>query len=527
MNKKAKFIITSLTAACAAFASFGFTACKPTEKPPVGGDDDDRITYVGKAVDDSNNPVADVWLAIGYVKEESYTQLAYAKTETNGEAKFYGLPENSKTKGDEEFIEVEGVTAYELRLADGTASKGIPSGQRLVPYSYVLKVNTQEGISAEGTPYTYVVNETFNAEKTATLTFNYKPNNYFNAEIKDLQYSRGYKDYDCAETPANIVETKADYVVQLTAGVYNYFNFSPYVKPEGASKNDYSGTPSERENLALAETQRRLDRASKAAAGNYKVSFTTTSSANVTMYNYGNNVFSVDDEGIPTYSRYISGTAPSTATAAEAELYTGENAITLVLNTDYVKGNNCFGIKADANCTVTVTAERTGDAREIETTVVKHTVNANDIVKEDDVSGTLTSLNSAEYLDGTTPVEKGADGWYVNGKRVYVKLAVRDNNISADFPLNQLHKQSFGGEGSTSQRGEGAYIFTETIDAYTKKQHNFYELVTKYTAEKCNSDGMYRLTDELQLFLTFYNFPGLTPDQRDRNNWLIACYYYA
>ena len=141
MNKKAKFIFTSLTAACAAVASLGLAACGPTNKPPVG---DDKVTYVGKAVDDSNKPLANVWLAIGYVENDVYTQLAYAKTGDDGEAKFYALQENSTVKNANEFIEVESVTAYELRLADGTASKGIPSGQRLFPYSYVLKVNTQE-----------------------------------------------------------------------------------------------------------------------------------------------------------------------------------------------------------------------------------------------------------------------------------------------------------------------------------------------------------------------------------------------
>ncbi|MBD5632394.1 MAG: hypothetical protein HDP34_04115, partial [Clostridia bacterium] len=313
MNKKAKFIITSLTAACAAFASMGFTACGPTV--PQGGDEDDRTTYIGKAVDDSNNPVANVWLGIGYANDGSYNQLAYAKTEANGEAKFYGLPKDSTIKSTNEFIEVEQVTAYELRLADGTNSRGIPVGERIVPYSYVLKVKTEEGTSEEGTKYTYTVDETFNAEKTATLTFDYKPNNYYNAEIKSLQFSRSYKDYNCEETPENIVETKVDYVVELNAGVYNYFDFSPYVKPEGASKNDFLDKPqADRESYAQAETQKRLDRASKAAAGNYKISFTVKdNAANVTMYYYGNSVFGVDEEGVPTYSRYISGNAPANA----------------------------------------------------------------------------------------------------------------------------------------------------------------------------------------------------------------------
>ncbi len=525
MNKKNKILVTFLTAACTAVSAFGFTACKPQEEPP---ETFKPIEYVGKAIDDKGNPIENVWLAIGYSVESVYKQLAYAKTEANGEAKFKTVAEDSKNFENNEFISVENVTAYELRLVDPMTSS-FPKNQRTVPYSYVQQVKTETGTSADGDKYTYVVQETFNSSNTATLTFNYVPNNYFQAEKHSIVYSRSYKDYVCEETDDNIIVNSEDYVVNLTKGNYNYFYFSPYVNPPSASEQDFLDYPKDqRASLARTETQKRINRAGKSASGKYAISFETDPSASVTMYYYGNVVFNVDKDGIPQYPSAISGQAPEGAN--NADVYTGSSKIELLLNSEIVRGNNIFGIVAEKDCSVTVKVERLGEAKEVVTNVKDITIESDEIQKQANVLGTLTSLNTDEYLNGTTPIVKGTDGyWHVgnaDGPLVYVNLAKQAPHISADQPLNMLHKQQVGGGGNLVDRGESAYSFTVMVDEYTREQYNFYNLVTKYTAEKCNKDGMYVVTDKLYQFLSFYGNVAPEVTVKNDNNWLIPCYYY-
>ncbi|MDE6613109.1 MAG: hypothetical protein K2K28_00950, partial [Clostridia bacterium] len=241
MTKKKKLLIALLSATCLTAGAFGIAACKENnnkdDPPPVVYD------YNVLAKDNNNNPVKDVWFKVGYVSDNHvFIPVTHtvngkevtlvAKTGDDGKTGFNFDPEDGKT--------------YRVQLAnsDEISDEGTV---RNFPYGYKA-VDTYVEYSGETTSVEY--------------SFNYLPNGFFENEHKELNYKRSYD--KATQAPK---EVKGENKFSLEKDRHSYFYLLTYDAPRGGDDEDRA-------------------KATQAAAGVYEVSFTTTSSAHVSMYNF-------------------------------------------------------------------------------------------------------------------------------------------------------------------------------------------------------------------------------------------------
>ncbi|MDE6597484.1 MAG: hypothetical protein K2K60_02470 [Clostridia bacterium] len=424
------------------------------------------------AVDQHGDPVKDVWVKLSSYNSTTYTSSTIETGKTNAEGKAYFAYKPQRN------------AEYRVGLADDV--------KNTIPTGYKLDLGVENGMT--------VSSVLFDAERKATMTFKYAPDDFHSAQKTEINYKRVY-------SGGRAKETNLPTETEIQANRYAYFIFAPYT---------------------AATTTKDEDKAVAAATGKYKISVSASASAKVVMYHYdGSTSFmSCDpDTGIPTAIAHATGNAPQNA--ADASVYSGTNSIELNLYSNIVRGDNIFGVVADKACTVSITVERIGDATEppvAEKVEVKVTGNPQQCAEQ---SGTLTEVAT----DGSVNIVKGNDGYYhigdKNGPILYATLGKPLRRVS-DVAIKDMPKQKL--EGQPEPLGEIVFLLTAEYD-----ENGFATLVKDYNAvvkkygELCNSDGVYAVNQDLYDFLHLYgnNCFGVIDLEDKSLAWLLPCQYYA
>ncbi|MDE6000839.1 MAG: hypothetical protein K2G96_00735, partial [Clostridia bacterium] len=397
------------------------------------------------AVDQNGDPVKNAWIKLSYYDYANAETITIESSQTNedGKAYFAYVPQTN--------------IKYSASLADVETN---------VPAGYKLDLGTIYGMAKTSVE--------FDANRQATMTFKYAPNDFLSAKKTEINYKRVYNSFTGRAEETNEATEKI-----LQANRYSYFVFAPYT------------ADSQNENRALS-----------AATGKYRISVSTDPSANVVMYSYAGTVsyMSCDSEtGIPTAITAVTGNAPQDA--EDASVYTGTNYIDLNLYSAVVRGGNVFGVTVDKTCTVTITVERIGDAAEppvAETETVKVTGSP---IKCAEQSGTLTEVAT----DGSVNVVLGNDGYYHIGSKtgpiLYVNLNKALRRV-AEVAIKDLPTQKLD---SGEVIGERVFIFTAEYDenGFATLIKDYNNVIKTYSA-LCNSDGVYGVNQDLYDFLHLY-----------------------
>lgn len=421
------------------------------------------------AVDQHGDPVKNAWVKLAYYDSKTYVTetVESAKTNDEGKAYFACIPE-------------AGVN-YKASLADVINT---------VPAGYTLNLGTEYGIARTSVD--------FDADRQATLTFRYAPDDFISAQKTTLNYKRVYN-----SSSRKTEETNAPTEATVNAGRYGYFVFAPYTF---SSDND--------------------EKAVTAASGRYRIYVSASDGANAVMYNYAGTVsfMTCDTEtGIPTAVVHATGNAPQTA--EDKSVYTGTNYIEINLHSGIARAENVFGVTADKSCTVKITVERISDATEPPVPDVVNVAVTGSPEKCAEQNGTLTLVE----VDGSVNVVLGNDGYYhigsKNGPVLYVNLAKTLKRV-AEAAIKDLPKQMINGQ----EIGESVFIFTAEYDAngFATLIKNYNTVVSTYGA-LCNSDGVYAVNQDLYDFLHFYGNKCFgIGDLSDKSlAWLLPCQYYA
>ncbi len=438
-------------------------------------------TYTAYAVDNNGDPVSGAWLSIGYFdKSYMFVDVAHTKTNDYGVASFSFIPKAS--------------TEYIVKISDTMTLK---INEVPIPAGYTVDFGESLGF-----PLSYTdVDE----NRQAVVNFKTIPGAFIDSNVKNLNYSRRYNE----NTPASPDETYEPLDLELEKGINSYFGFCPYVNLGGGDNQE--------------DTQVLLDNATKAAIGMYKISFTVTEgSATVEMCKYsGSRAFMLTDaNGIPLDSAIINKTGDGTS-------YTDSTSITLNLHSELVNNDNIFGIKADADCKVRITVERTGDSVEppkVETTVKEVTGTP---VKWTDDEKTAGGQLTLMPLTGSLNIVKDTDGFYRVGSESGPHLLV---NLTKQ--ISRIGDQAIVNMPAANERGDAVFIKSVYGGEYNFLQAKYdYNNIVKAYAKLVNSDGVYGVNDDLKEFLEF--FGGMTYGAADIINdkpelcWLIPCQYYV
>ena len=462
------------------------------EKPPV----DKTQTYTISAKDKQGAAIANVWFEAyyygDYEAKSDLTVVQKASTDASGIATLKFEPEDG--------------TSYMARLA----SAGEKATDPALDYRYTLD-NKADGTSL-----------TFDSERKATAVFNYYPNKFPFSLTTEHSYKR-------VATEDSFTESGDDLTLNIEANIINYFCFAPYIAP----KINGDGMTEAEFNKAIDEA---TDAARQAASGKYDVTFTTDSNANITMERYNGNRGNtpINAEGVPTQILAITGNAPDNA--EDAELYTGNDTVSLELTKDYSASDYLFGVKADKDCTVTISVTRTGDATEETTVTITPVAPSGNPIEWTDAK-VAENKNDGENLleipfDGTENVVLGTDGYYrvgdENGALLYVVLTKETRGGTT--PISELKTDP------NNPRAETIFQFQSKTDPSKKFDYSIFvngemdeknenKVTYGYADLATNSYGIYPVNEEIRTFLEYCGFfmcaePGA-------QNWLIPCKYFG
>lgn len=462
------------------------------EKPPV----DKTQTYTISAKDKQGAAIANVWFEAyyygDYEAKSDLTVVQKASTDASGIATLKFEPEDG--------------TSYMARLA----SEGEKATDPALDYRYTLD-NKADGTSL-----------TFDSERKATAVFNYYPNKFPFSLTTEHSYKR-------VATEDSFTESGDDLILNIKANIIDYFCFAPYIAP----KINGDGMTEAEFNKAIDEA---TDAARQAASGKYDVTFTTDSNANITMERYNGNRGNtpINAEGVPTQILAITGNAPDNA--EDAELYTGNDTVSLELTKDYSASDYLFGVKADKDCTVTISVTRTGDATEETTVTITPVAPSGNPIEWTDAK-VAENKNDGENLleipfDGTANVVLGTDGYYrvgdENGALLYVVLTKETRGGTT--PISELKTDP------NNPRAETIFQFQSKTNPSKKFDYSIFvngemdeknenKVTYGYADLATNSYGIYPVNEEIRTFLEYCGFfmcaePGA-------QNWLIPCKYFG
>ena len=344
------------------------------------------------------------------------------------------------------------------------------------------------------------------SDKTVNVTIYNKPNNdFYDAERKSLPYKRIWT---IGEDPnAMTLVDNTPYKFDAIPTSYTYLTFSPYVAPETVEITDNN------EAEARAEIQRRINNATKIARGQYKISVSATKGTPILYHFVATDSYAITKEnGVPSDFYIASGKAPS---GEDENKYTGENSIIFNLSSDIVRGNIILGVYSDYKCEVTVTVERLGDSIETEYNTI--------FVDTTEELSAWTNPNSQEQLtlmplDGSVETfYNESDGYYhvnnVNGPYLLVnfnKVIERSSSISIAEILTK--NDSVKDVIKNSEYSYTIYDYSNFIRTYS---------------QNCNSDGVYRVNQELYDFLQIYAAKTLNYSILKDKAWLNPCQFYS
>lgn len=434
-----------------------------------------------RAVDQDGTPVKGAYLKFYYYDSKNYTNVYVGKsvTDENGVAKFVYEP-------------VKGVS-YKIGLADYGLTESDPS----VPEGYEI------------TSYDFAVTGD-SAVQSVEVTFKNVEDSFSNAvkhnKIITVPFTRAYD-----EENKKIVETDgtADdkFKVELKGDKYSYLTFLPYVKPATSEDKE--------------ETAEILKRATNAAAGKYKLSFTGGEGVTLYYYNGSQGYMPVDENGIPNIILSHSGDGTENTTA---------NSVSLNLDTKSVRGEKIFGLYSDADCTVTLTVERTGDADEIpEPELVTVPVPSNLQQWQPGANGTTLTLMP---VTGAFTAVKGSDGyWHVNGETGPVLLVQLKRAVPRflEMSLESYPTSTDLGESVMHFNGDPSVDGDFDSSGNPLKKYDYNGVLAAYCA-KANADGVYGVDDTVYTILTKLAAKGIGVDSQntpEAYRWLLSCYFYA
>ena len=281
----------------------------------------------------NGEPLAHVWFSI-QLQADKNTTLAAVETDENGEAVITFTPVSYSGNNN----------TYRLRIPE---AKDIPGNEDEsilpIPRKYVATSRTIE----------LEIDE--NVMETTTFNFGLTlSNDWMDDAVRDTHpYDRTYVDL-ASENPTTIIENGKDWTIEKTTGngYMDYFDFEPMF--------DYSKTQGDRD-VIIANVK-------KAAMGNYKLSFTTESDAEVYLvywnYNLSRGGFNKNEDKSPAdeYIGSISGVAP--AGSAIEKKYTGENYVIVRVPEEEGTARFYLGLYTSKSCIVTISVERIGDYEE-------------------------------------------------------------------------------------------------------------------------------------------------------------------
>lgn len=278
-------------------------------------------------------PLAHVWFSIQLQAKENIT-IAAVETDENGEAVITFTPVSYS--GDN--------NTYVLRIPEAMNIPGNNDESILpIPRKYVATNRTIElGIDE-------------NVMETTLFNFGLSlSNDWMDDAVRDTHpYDRTYGDL-ASTNPTIIIEKGKDWTIEKTTGngYMDYFDFEPMF--------DYSKTQGNLDTI-IANVKR-------AAQGNYKLSFTTESDAEVYLvywnYNLSMGNFKKNEDKSPAdeYIGSISGVAP--AGSAIEKKYTGENSVIVRVSEEFGTSRFYLGLYTSKSCSVTISVERIGDYEE-------------------------------------------------------------------------------------------------------------------------------------------------------------------
>ncbi|MDE6356643.1 MAG: hypothetical protein K2L67_05305 [Clostridia bacterium] len=500
MTKCKKLLAVLVSVVCLFACSFELVACGGNDKP-------DTSTYTVTVTDTSaeKNPIANVsvelWCNQNKFSPESgnyleSNMLATAKTKTNGKAEFKCTDKTSNLAANE-FNAVEGGTYY------------AKAGEALKGYELHTEKDTTTGLA--------ITSFNFDENRNATITFDYKPNNFYTADKAAHPYVREFKVENGNEIIDAAGQTKT-LELQVKPGVFSYFTFAPY-KTTTVGKNDvdpYTGEPikkpgmtdQEAEAAARNITNKIVEGAKKAASGVYDFTLTATPSSAAPALTQFYNIYNGFDKD--------SGEPLNLA-----------QSTTVTLKSDTASSTAYFYVTASVECTVTVTVTRTADVEE-ETKPSDETVP----VVATQANAKPVPAKQLTAVPENSTIVKGDDGYYhlndANGPLVLVMLGEDINNLVSDRvgdPLTQWKTD----DGNGNVLGNG-YICTNSKDG---KKYDYENFVKAYKLNAMNSDNVCYVTDEMKSFLEIaaknYRFAGITPADKDNleSKWMLPCVYYA
>ncbi len=502
-------------------------------------------TFKAFAVDEDGEPVKDAWLGLCYYDETTYSTVTVAEGKTNlkGEVSFKTIP----VSGIEYFVSA--ARNVDNPLPDGYQVSDFQSSfdsNREAVFRYINTRNTVDFRYATATvfPYSRVYSATEKISDTESRYvgspedgLRYVSSSFINETNYTRETAEGYLNFaidyaaravnwrttasDIMGTSGTKVSTgsisQADLEVKIKAGGIKYFNFNPSVNPVNVS-----GAEGILDTISWNHTL--------AAKGKYRIHVTGGR-----LYQFDNNYFNLDERGVPNDGlvNYISGDAPSDATAEQRAKYTGEDYITYNLYTGQNNGDNgnatspvYFYVEneGEEEITVTVSIERIGESDDA--TSENGTVNLPAAGTEkfaDSTSGTLTLMP----MNGSLTLVKGDDGFYHINSKTGPYLLVNFNKTIArasDKPLSKAN---------TSELGDKAFQFSDIDDgdhvdspSHTVR-YDYVAFVAAYS-KLANSDGVYPVNDDIKEFLEHFGggqATSLDPDLRPYN-YLAYCQYY-
>ena len=484
MTLKKKLLIALLSTTCVAAGVTGLAACK--DKPKG------EAPYTVSAVDQNGNAVEGVVFRIGYYDAENF-QTVYVQKDS-------GKKDNNGNPIMETIIATTG--------KDGKATFKDFKPEEGIEYSvYLAEVD-----DGRAYPYGYSVEEAsvnFDENWKATYSFKYVPSSYTDNLTYALEYKRLFDDSEYAKTQNEddmkyVEQGSKTLTLNLKKDVHSYFSFLPYKELGFTGVSD----PNNQDAISAQVYYNQLW-GTKAAAGVYTVTVTSSSNTAVNLYSFnGSGYIVTDDNGIPTNKIQSPAASKTVSITLELTVYGNQSRAT-----------QYFGLYAASDCNVTITVSRDGDAEEPpEVSVTKIPVPAN-ITKYSEQNGNLTLMTT----NGTIKAVKGDDGYYHVGTKTGPQLLV---TLTKALPrVGELSIKDLGDSGKNDLSAT-AYVFSEyNENNILTASYDYTDLVNAYIGN-VNSDGVYPVNDGLYDFLQLFAAAGQMQAQGEYS-WLAPCQYYA
>lgn len=493
-----------------------------------------EITYKMYAKTKEGKPIANVCLAVAYYNASTgfTVEKGYTFTDSQGFASITFAPQ-------------KGIT-YKARIANSCPDSTVRYPVGLEPDFGIDPTFGWANTDAK-----------FDENNEVTILFNDTRNSFNTMPSTRIPYYRYYIPLEDASSEVigypddGEVQTYSETLtLDLQSGLYSYLFFEPYKTPETPSNKNFPNAATDpnsadAQNLA-ALIQLCLNKAIDASVGKYEITIESDSdTADVRMTYFGATsagAFYSNDQGIPTDIKQITGSPVDENTTNPQILgayedfgagqtwnewistvnFTNSNTLTFELNSDVVSRSNYISVYADEDCTVSITVERVGDAREVTKTYQNYEP-VNQISKTADFAKN-TNIALIPQNGSIIPVLNTTDGYYhvntVDGPIIYAQL-VNAVSRAGSTGIKFIPDYENG-------PGISAFKYTTYADEYTANSIDFYSMLFDENGyiNNANSTGYYPVNTDLYTFLNYYGKSAMNANSvSDEYQWLAPCYY--